>query len=197
MNLFVSSVVTPPDRLPITATDAALAAAVVVEIERGVLWRAIVAQERRVVIDGELPSRMELEPVTAITSLTRWTPIDDEEVIDADSYDFVSRDPAGTILEHAPGKNWPAPERALGSFEITYTCGWEVSATENKVPASVQLMIERAVSFRAGSGLGDIAIGSLKLSVADSYETDQLPREIASIGRAWAYRPGIFAARPS
>ena len=60
----------------------------------------------------------------------------------------------------------------------------------------MQLMIERAVSYRAGAGLGNIGIGSLKLEVAPSYATDALPREIASIGRAWAYRPGIIAARP-
>ena len=54
----------------------------------------------------------------------------------------------------------------------------------------------RAIAFRAGAGLGDISIGSLKLSVLDSYSSDQLPREIASIGRAYQYRPGIFAARP-
>ena len=57
-------------------------------------------------------------------------------------------------------------------------------------------MISRAVAFRAGSGLGDISIGSLKLSVLDSYASDQLPKEISSIGRAYAYRPGLFSARP-
>ena len=57
-------------------------------------------------------------------------------------------------------------------------------------------MVERAVAFRAGSGVGDIAIGSLKINAAPTYETDQLPREIAGIGRAYQYRPGIFAARP-
>ena len=55
-------------------------------------------------------------------------------------------------------------------------------------------MIDRATKFRAGSsGVGDIAIGSLKISVADSYSTDALPREITNIARkAWAYRPGLF-----
>ena len=47
-----------------------------------------------------------------------------------------------------------------------------------------------------GAGLGDIKIGSLDLSVDDSYATDQLPAAIASIGRAYQYRPGIVAARP-
>ena len=54
-------------------------------------------------------------------------------------------------------------------------------------------MIERAIAFRAGSGLGDITIGSLKIAVAPSYRTDRIPPEIANIGRAYAYRPGIFA----
>ena len=78
MNLFVNEIVTPPALLPITvaAADQALAAAVVEEIERGVLWRAIVRQERRIVIDGSLPPRIDLEPVRAIVSLTRWTPGD-------------------------------------------------------------------------------------------------------------------------
>ena len=57
-------------------------------------------------------------------------------------------------------------------------------------------MVERAIAFRAGSGLAGIEIGSLKINVAPTYETDRIPPEIASIGRAFAYRPGIFAARP-
>ena len=115
---------TPPALLPITvaAADQALAAAVVEEIERGVLWRAIVSQERRIVIDGPLPSRIELEPVTAIVSLTRWTPTDAAAVIDAASYDYVTRDPAGTLIAPVPWENWPQPERAIGSFALTYSC---------------------------------------------------------------------------
>ena len=74
------------------------------------------SQERRIVIDGELPSRIEIEPTTAITSLTRWTPSDDAAVVDADTYNSVSRDPAGTLIEPAPGHDWPALERAIGSF---------------------------------------------------------------------------------
>ena len=74
--------------------------------------------------------------------------------------------------------------------------GWEVTKTENHVPASVRYMIEKAIEFRSRSGLAGFSIGSLKLSVADSYSTDALPKEIASIGRGWAYRPGVFAGRP-
>ena len=57
MNLFMTEVVTPPEHLPVTvaAADQALAAAVVEEIERTILWRAIVRQERRIVLDGPLP----------------------------------------------------------------------------------------------------------------------------------------------
>ena len=62
MSLFVSQIVTPPAHLPITTTDEALAAAVVEEIERSVLWRAVVRQTRRIIIDGPLPPRIELEP---------------------------------------------------------------------------------------------------------------------------------------
>ena len=204
MSLFVSQIVTPAAHLPITAADATLAAGVVEEIERTVLWRAIVSQTRRVVIDGPLPPRLELEPVSSVVSLTRWTPTDDAAVIDAARYDVVTRDPAGTIIAPAPGYDWPAPARALGSFSLTYECGWVVTPESaplagdavNEVPASVRLMVKRAVEFRQGAGLGDIGIGSLKLEVADSYSTDRLPSEIASIGRAFQYRPGIIAARP-
>ena len=205
MSFFVSEIVTPPATLPITVADAdqALAAAVTEEIERGVLWRACVAQTRKILIDGPLPSRIELEPVTSIV-ITRWTPSDAAKVIPAGNYDFVSRDPLGATIEPARGKNWPAPKRSIGSFALTYTCGWVVTPESkpgandavNEVPASVRLMIERAVAFRAGSGLGGITIGSLKINVAPSYETDRIPPEIAGIGRAFAYRPGIFAARP-
>ena len=193
MNLFMSEVVTPAEHLPITASDTDLAAAVVDEIERTVLWRAVVSQTRKIEIDGPLPSVLEIEPTTAIVSLTRWTPTDDAVVVDADSYQVVSRDPFGTILTPAPGMNWPRPERSIGSFSLTYMAGWVVTDTENEVPASVLLMLNRAIEFRAGSGLSGLTIGSLKLSVLDSYATDALPREIASIGRAYAYRPGIFA----
>ena len=201
MSFFVTEVTSPPASLPITATDEALAAAVVEELERGVLWRAIVRQERRIVIDGSLPAVVELEPVAGIVSLTRWTPTDAAEVIPAASYNSVTRDPAGTIIAPAPGKNWPAPERSIGNFALTYMAGWTVTPKSapdavNEVPASVRLMVERAVAFRDGSGLGDIAIGSLKINVAPTYDTDRIPPEIASIGRAYAYRPGIFAARP-
>ena len=142
--------------------------------------------------------------MTAIVSLTRWTPGNDAAVVDAAGYNSVTRDPAGTIIAPAPGMNWPAPERSIGSFALTYMAGWTVTPESapgagdavTEVPASVRFMVERAVSFRAGSGLSGLTIGSLKLSVVDSYATDQLPREIASIGRAYAYRPGIFAGRP-
>ena len=206
MNLFVNEIVTPPAHLPVTVDSAqdALARAVVEEIERSYLWRAIVRQERRIIVDGPLPPRIAIEPFTAIVSLTMWTPGNAAAVIDAASYNFVSRDPAGTIIAPAPGKNWPAPMRPIGSFALTYMAGWAVTPEStpgagdavNEVPASVQLMIERAVSFRAGAGLGNIGIGSLQLDVEPSYSTDKLPSEIASIGRAYAYRPGLFAARP-
>ena len=150
-----------------------------------------------------LPPRINLEPAT-IVSLTRWTPGDDAKVIPAANYNFVSRDPFGATIAPARDKNWPDPKRAIGSFALTYQAGWTVKPEStpgagdavNEVPASIQLMVTRAIAFRAGSGLGDIGIGSLKIDVADSYKTDALPREIASIARAFQYRPGLFAARP-
>ena len=199
MNLFVNEVVTPPARLPITVDDeqADLAAAVVEEIERAGLWRAIVHQERRIVIDGHL-SRIEIEPVTAITSLTRWTPNDTAEIVNESIYDFISRDPSGTTIFTAPGKSWPAPIRSIGSFALTYMAGYEVTGSTNAVPLSIQLMVSRAVEFRqGGGGLAQLTTGAIKMDFPDNYQTaDQLPPEIASIGRAYQYRPGIFAARP-
>ena len=202
----MSEIITPPAHLPVTvaAADQALAAAVVEEIERTILWRAIVRQERRIVLDGPLPPRFELEPVASLTGLTMWTPTDDDAVIDAASYYSVTRDPGGTILEPVPWENWPSPERSIGSFSLNYSCGWEVSPESspgagdavNHVPPSVRLMIERAIAFRAGSGVGDLSIGSLKITVAPSYATDRIPPEIAAIGRAWAYRPGLISSRP-
>ena len=222
MSLFVSAIITPPAHLPVTVDDgqAALAAAVVDEIERAYLWRAIVSQERRILIDGPLPSRIELEPVTAIVSLTRWNPArfpqrkargrggigaeDTDVVVDAGSYSVVSRDPTGTIITPLNGDGWPAPLRPVGGFALTYMAGWTVTPESspgagdavNEVPASVRFMVERAVAFRAGSGLAGFTIGSLKVDVANSYKTDQIPPEIAGIGRAFQYRPGLFAARP-
>ena len=204
MNLFVSEIVTPPAHLPVTvaAADMALAAAIVEEIERAILNRGLVAQARRITLDGALPARIELEPTTALSSLTMYTPGNSAAVIDADSYTVVSRDPHGTII--VPNSSWPDPQRSIGSFSINYECGWTVTPESaplagdavNEVPASIQLMVNRAIAFRAGSGLGDLTIGSLKINVANSYKTDALPREIAGIGRAFQYRPGLFAARP-
>ena len=207
MSLFLTEVVTPPEHLPVevAAADQALAAAVTEEIERGVLCRAIVAQTRRITLDGPLPQLLELEPVSGAVSLTRWTPTDDAEVIDAATYSLVSRDPTGAVIVPLDGTNWPAPERSIDSFRLTYECGWEVEPESspgagdavNEVPASILLMLTRAVAFRAGGGgVGGLKIGSLDLSVAPSYSTDSLPRELTNIARAWVYRPGIIAARP-
>ena len=204
--ILAAEVVTPPTHLPVDVDDAqaALARAVVDECERGVLWRAIVSQERRIVLDGPLPSRLEIEPATTIVSLTHWTPGNDAVVVDADTYSYITRDPSGTILSPVPGSAWPSPLRPFGSFELTYQAGWEVEPETapaaddavNKVPPSVLLMLERAIAFRLGSGLGDLTIGSLTMDVADSYKTDQLPKEITNIARTFFYRPGLIIGRP-
>ena len=205
-NLFMTEILTPPTSLPIEVDDAdkMLALAVVDELQQLVLWRAIVSQERRIVIDGPLPSHFQIEPVASVVSLTRWTPSDAAEVIPADTYSHISSDPAGATIFANPGMTWPEPLRPWGSFALTYMAGWTVTPETaagagdavNEVPASVRLMCERAVAFRAGAGLGDIKIGSLDLSVASSYSTDKLPSAIASIGRAYQYRPGVFSSRP-
>ena len=127
MNVFVSDVVTPPAHLPVTvaAADMALARAVVEEIERVHLWRGVVSQTRRILVDGVLPI-LEIEPVVSIVSLTRWTEANPAEVIDPASYSLVSRDPSGALIAPAPGFAWPAPMRPIGSFALTYMAGWSV-----------------------------------------------------------------------
>ena len=84
---FASEIVTPAAELPVTVADAQeyaradsddaifsrLIAAVTLETERSVLWRAIVTQRRRLVADAPLAPQIDLEPTTAIVSLTRWT----------------------------------------------------------------------------------------------------------------------------
>ena len=197
MNSF--ELVTAPTHLPITvdAAQKQLALAVVEEIERTILWRSVVAQTRKITVDGELPSRLEIEPVTDIVSLTRWTPDNDAEEIPADEYIFVSRDPLGTIIAPLDGHGWPRPHRSIGSFTITYMAGFEVTDTLNTVPTSIVHMLTRAVEHRSGgSGLGNIQLGSLQMDVSDSYKTDALPREITDIARGWNYRPGLFIGRP-
>ena len=150
------------------------------------------------------PLESNFEPVTAILSLSRRITGNDYVVIPEASYYSVTRDPHGTIIAPAPGENWPDPEREIGSFVLNYECGFEVTPESsdgagdavNEVPAAIIFMLNRAIKFRAGSGVGDIAIGSLKISVADSYSTDGLPSAITNIGRGWMYRPGLIAARP-
>ena len=101
MTYFPSEIVTPACTLClISATDEALAAGVVEELELS--WSCGVPsslRQGRITVDGPLPPRIELEPVTAIVSLTRWTPTDAAAVVNADAtYSVVSRDPHGTIL---------------------------------------------------------------------------------------------------
>ena len=158
----MSEIITPPAHLPVTvaAADMGLAEAVVEEIEKVHLWRAVVAQARRITLDGTLPARIEIEPIASLAGLviTMWTPTDPAAVIDAASYSYVTRDPAGTII--VPNSSWPAPERSIGSFSINYECGFTVTPESaplagdavNEVPASIQLMVNRAIAFRAGSG---------------------------------------------
>ena len=76
----MSEIITPPAHLPVTvaAADMGLAEAVVEEIEKVHLWRAVVAQARRITLDGTLPARIEIEPIASLAGLviTMWTPTD-------------------------------------------------------------------------------------------------------------------------
>ena len=179
MNVFVSEIITPPAHLPVTvaAADQALAAAVVEEIERGVLWRAIVRQERRILIDGFLPSQLELEPTTSIVSLTRWTPGNAAAVIDADSYSRSdqSRPRRDRHCARARLSHGPRPCVSSGASRLPT---WRAGRSRRKprsmlvtrltnVPASVRL------DDRAGNRVSgwkwtrrDITIGTLKQSAS-------------------------------
>ena len=155
MNFWNVEVVTPPTHLPVSVNveQEDLARAVIDELERAVLWRAIVSQERKIEIDGPLPSRLELEPVSSIVSLTRWTPTDDAVVVDSASYHVVTRDPAGhrsskLLRERRPGPNQSEISEASRS---STECGWEVSDVVNRRTAfRFDTWSSGAVSFRAG-----------------------------------------------
>ena len=211
MTYFPSEIVTPPEHLPVAATAAqtTLVRAVVDECERAVLWRAVVSQTRRIVIDGPLPI-LELEPVNSVVSITMWTETNPAEVIDPASYDLVSRDPDGALISPAPGYDWPAPERSIGSVsrDVSKADG---TVTPESAPGAGDavltrsrhrfiLMLTRAVAFRAGGGgVGDISRSDRWISpCADSYATDSSPPRLPASAKSWNfYRPGIFASKPS
>ena len=159
---------------------------------------------------GLYPPESKFEPVTAsgvVRSQCGRLPTR-RAVIDAASYTVVSRDPAGApSLCPTPGGKVVARPGTISSGASLINYHMRVGRSRrkpspgagdavNNVPASVRLMIERAIKFRAGSGVGDLTIGSLTIGLADSYKTDRIPAAITSIGRAWAYRPGLFSARP-
>ena len=117
MSLFVNQIITAPEHLPVTvaAADETLTAAIVEELERSILFRGIVHQTRRILIDGDLPPRIEIEPTTSIVSLTRYTPDDDAEVIDPDDFMYVSTRSARNH-HRAARPEWLASRRARYQF---------------------------------------------------------------------------------
>ena len=118
----------------------------------------------------------------------------------------VTRDPAGThhrasaLVKTGPPQN--------DQSEILRSPTWRAGRSRLKsrpsrmtrlttVPASVRLMVERAVAFRDGSGLGDIAIGSLKLSTSHPPTTPTESRlRLPALAAPMPTDLGIFAARP-
>ena len=198
---FSSEIVTPPAAQPVTVAEAQayaradsddaiferLIAAVTLETERSVLWRAIVAQRRRLVVDAPLARRLDLEPTTDIVSLTRWTDADATEVVPATVYHVESSDPGGTVVSLRRGQVWPAAERESAAYALTYDCGWAVDA----VPAAIQHMILIAVAAQyqnidpfAAAGVRDLKVGSVELKAA-------MPPAVAALGQAYAYRATI------
>ena len=198
---FASEIVTPPAALPVTVAEAQayaradsddtifarLIAAVTLETERSVLWRGIVAQRRRLVVDAPLARRIELEPTTDIVSLARWTDADAAAVVPADTYHVETSDPAGTVVSLRRGARWPDAERRTAAYALTYDCGWPVDS----VPEAIQHMILTAVAAQyqnidpfAASGVRDLKVGSVSLKAA-------IPPAVADLGRAYAYRATI------
>ena len=198
---FASEIVTPPSALPVTVAEAQeyaradsddtiferLIAAVTLETERSVLWRAIVEQRRLLVAEAPLAHKITLEPTTAIVSLTRWTFEDAKEVVPADVYHVSSSDPGGTVVSLRRGQVWPGSERETEAYELTYDCGWPVA----DVPAAIQHMILTAVAKQyqnidpfAAAGVRDLKVGSVVLKAA-------IPPDVAALGSAYAYRQTI------
>ena len=198
---FVSQIVTPPSALPVTVAEAQeyaradsddaifsrLIAAVTLETERSILWRGIVAQRRRLLVDVPLNPRLTFEPSTSIVSLTRWTEADAVEVVPTSVYHVESSDPAGTIVSLRSGSRWPGAQREMAAYALTYDCGWPVA----DVPEAIQHMILIAVAAQyqnidpfAAAGVRDLKVGSVELKAA-------IPPAVASLGRAYAYRQTI------
>ena len=198
---FASEIVTPPTSLPVTVSEAQgyaradsddtiferLIAAVTLETERSVLWRAIVSQRRRLVVDAPLARELTLEPTTDIVSLTRWTDADEAAVVSEDVYHAQSSDPAGTVVSLRRGQFWPDAERETAAYALTYDCGWPVDS----VPTAIQHMILTAVAAQyqnidpfAAAGVRDLKVGSVELKAA-------MPPAVAALGRAYAYRATI------
>ena len=198
---FVSEIVNPPAALPVTVAEAQeyaradsddtifsrLIAAVTLETERSILWRAIVTQRRRLVVDSPLAPKLELEPSTSIVSLTRWTDSDAAEVVPAEVYHVESSDPAGTVVSLRRGSRWPGAQRENAAYALTYDCGWPV----NDVPEAIQHMILTAVAAQyqnidpfAAAGVRDLKVGSVALKAA-------IPPAVAALGRAYSYRATI------
>ena len=206
---FVSEVVTPPSDLPVTVTEAQeyartesdsaiftrLIPAVTLETERSVLWRAIVSQRRRILLPAPLAPQINLEPISSLVSLTRWTDSDPVAVVSEDVYHVATSDPGGTVVSLRRGGFWPDAERQEAAYALTYDCGWsverEVDPVENEVPDAIQHMILMAVAAQyqnidpfAAAGVRDLKVGSVELKAA-------IPPKVAALGRAYAYRQTI------
>ena len=198
---FVSEIVTPPSALPVTVADAQayaradsdetiferLITAVTLETERSVLWRGIVRQRRRLVVDAPLARELTLEPIIDVVSLTRWTDADAAEVVPAEVYHVASSDPGGAGISLRRGQSWPSPQREMAAYALTYDCGW----LANDVPAAIQHMILSAVANQyqnidpfAAAGVRDLKVGSVELTAA-------IPPAVAALGSAYAYRQTI------
>ena len=161
--------------------------AVTLETERSILWRAIVAQRRRLVVDAPLAHEITLEPITAVVSLTRWTDADAAEVVPAEIYHVASSDPGGAGVSLRRGQVWPDPQRETAAYALTYDCGW----LANDVPEAIQHMILTAVAAQyqnidpfAAAGVRDLKVGSVALKAA-------IPPAVAALGRAYSYRATI------
>ena len=185
-------VITAPTELPVSAArvkaftptkvaDSALEPlirAVTDEVERNVLWRAVVAQRRRVFL--RCPGReIEIEPFRNTTAAGSSSPptvqLYDEfnmaTAVDASLYYQV---PAEGIIALRRGKMWPKAERNVAPFSVSYWAGWDVA----DIPSAITQMIIRAVVDQY----------AYRTTLSGKAPGVEIPRSIAAIGMGYSLR---------
>lgn len=155
--------------------------AVTLDAEQRVLWRAIVAQERRVYVDY-LGGAVQLEPfrttdadgTDAPPTVQVWG--ENGVATDVDSSVFYTVPERG-ILALRRNMNWPRSERSYAPFSVTYWAGWDATA----VPEAVKQLLVRMASYQFQNRGQDGQSGRVKL-----------PSSITAIGRGYSLRRPVM-----